>query len=240
MRKIFVLLLLVVPLFCKGQYVNVIYPKVNNSGIFENDSIRVKFEYDTDEFVKFSLYNKTNERIYIEWDNFRIENSAIAFDDDRRFTMNQRKEDEAVASESNSQNKSITMKDNVRDNYIVDFMKGNAYRVIIPIRYGNKSIDYKVKIEFLQDLNRKLYPTCEDIEKITIGMGNKELDEIFQFPSKFEGGYNELIFRYRNGLKIHFKESTEKKKIRKIKGNFVVVSIDKSEIIDGDIETLKF
>ena len=101
MRHLFLLLLLlVVPSICKGQFIHVIYPKGNTSGVFENDSIVAAFEYDNSSFIRFSLYNKMNERIYVEWNNFRIKNSAIVFDDDRRITMNQKKEDEAIASET--------------------------------------------------------------------------------------------------------------------------------------------
>ena len=63
--------------------------------VYENDSITVVF-FPEEFYCNFRIWNKLDERIYVEWSNFRWDGDPIVFGDDNRFTMNYKKEDETI------------------------------------------------------------------------------------------------------------------------------------------------
>lgn len=97
----------------------------------------------------FHCENKTDERVYIEWENARIFNSRIVFDDDRRITMGNPKADEAVSPNSCSIKRAITSEANVQNVMDLFDLKGlkknigeKSYTSIkIPVRFADNHIE---------------------------------------------------------------------------------------------------
>lgn len=105
-------------------------------------------------FMGVTINNKTEQRIYIEWENARISGSKVVFDDDRELFINNKKSDEVVVSGEKSEYRSILPKDNVGDYGLhalfSDDSKGfRNIPIILPIRYNNNDVvDYKFIIQF--------------------------------------------------------------------------------------------
>lgn len=98
MKKTLILSIMAL-LFCtmsarKKDYlaIKVIDPVSNSSesNVFENDSISISF-FPQEFYCSVQLHNKLDERIYVEWSNFRWDGDPIVFGDDNRFTMNYKK-----------------------------------------------------------------------------------------------------------------------------------------------------
>lgn len=65
----------------------------------------------------FMVRNGTDERIYIEWENSRLDGSRIVFGDDSRLSMGNPKADEAVSAHESSVYRSITGEKKIGSNY---------------------------------------------------------------------------------------------------------------------------
>ena len=105
----------------------------------------------------FVIKNSLNERIYIEWENARFDNSRIIFKDESRLMMKMKKTDEAVSSNSYSMERDIQGEKYVMDNYVVPYYSdtylkrnlGEKWKtnLLIPIRYmDNKTDDICLEI----------------------------------------------------------------------------------------------
>ena len=68
-------------------------------------------------FLKVEIENKAEERIYIEWENARFDNSKVVFDDDTRLSMKNEKANEVVVANSKT-HKNITGKNHILSNSI--------------------------------------------------------------------------------------------------------------------------
>ena len=109
-------------------------------------------------FVEFfKVYNNTNERIYIEWENARCNHGKVIFSDDRRINMNNAKQDEAISPHSFSLSRDITSKNYVMDDYLIplfhkkDLKAGEVRKVylLIPIRFSDGTItEYHVTLTY--------------------------------------------------------------------------------------------
>lgn len=126
---------------------------------------RVSFDWYASEYLPMITYfrckNNTDERIFIEWENARMEgNDKIVFGSDSQLTMNNPKSDEAVSPKSNSIERNLTssfymsypiatnggcvfnykkLKKNI-GNKEIRFLK-------IPIRFSDNTIEeYKITI----------------------------------------------------------------------------------------------
>ena len=122
---------------------------------FSDDKIGVDFfpikDYDGIYFIGITVKNNTANRIYIEWENARINGSKVVFSDDSRLLMSNVKSDEVVVSGEKSETKKIMPKDNVHDNHLLALFRYNNDRsidipIILPIRYDNNIVDYKFSI----------------------------------------------------------------------------------------------
>lgn len=125
------------------------------SETYENDSLSIRVSPWQELFCYVSIHNKLQSRIYVEWENFRWDGSAVAFDSDSRLFMDQPKRDEAIMSYEESR-KNIVQKDLVGESWITpwyhekDFKHGGKLSsvMIIPIRFSDgKVIDYRIKFE---------------------------------------------------------------------------------------------
>lgn len=120
-------------------------------------SVQVYPTYDGS-FFRINISNQTNGRIYVEWDNARIDNNKVLFSDDRPITMNLKKEDEVIMAGGSIYNKEITHKGKYYDSMGLlplfkekEMKKNNRaynYNLILPIRLADGSIkDYAFKIK---------------------------------------------------------------------------------------------
>lgn len=110
-----------------------------------------------DRFISsFHINNETDERVFIEWENARVDNSRIVFGDDNRLTMKNPKADEAVSPHSSSISRQITGERFVYSDFMLplyrpkdlkkDLGSKNYRDVKIPIRYSDgKVVEYELK-----------------------------------------------------------------------------------------------
>mgnify|MGYP007011297507 FL=1 len=140
----------------KKVYMNArIVEPLCNSDEYANDSIAIRVSPFRELFAFVSIQNKLDERIYVEWSNFRWDGSQIAFDSDSRLFMDQPKQDEAIMAGENT-DKYIVLKELIGSNWITpwyhekDFKKGGTQTsvMIVPVRFSSGKIkDYKIKFE---------------------------------------------------------------------------------------------
>lgn len=126
-----------------------------DSDEYVNDSVAIRVSPFRELFAFVSVQNKLDERIYIEWSNFRWDGSQIAFDNDSRLFMDQPKQDEAIMAGENT-DKYIVQKELIGSSWITpwyrekDFKKGGTQTsvMIVPVRFSSGKIkDYKIKFE---------------------------------------------------------------------------------------------
>lgn len=133
---------------------------VEESRLF-NDKEAIEFSakyFLSNSFVEFfKVYNNTNERIYIEWENARCNHGKVVFSDDRRINMNNAKQDEAVSPNSYSLSRDITSATYVGDDYLIplfrkkDLIDGEEGKVflLIPIRFSDGSVtEYHITLSY--------------------------------------------------------------------------------------------
>ena len=106
----------------------------------------------------FEVKNGTDERIYIEWENARLDGSRVVFGDDSRISMRNPKADEAVSSHETSISREITGEKKIDDEYQIELynvrdlkkknlgLKDRTY-IIRPIRYMDGTVE-EFKLEF--------------------------------------------------------------------------------------------
>ena len=106
----------------------------------------------------FKVKNGTDERIYIEWENARLDFSRVVFGDDNRISMRNPKADEAVSSHESSISRDITGEKKIGDGYQIELYdvrdlkkknlgsKDRTY-ITIPIRYMDGTVE-EFKLEF--------------------------------------------------------------------------------------------
>lgn len=98
--------------------IRILYPYSEGlTNEYEDSIIRVNFDV-SEKALYLIIHNKTNKRIYLEWENFRIDNSAIAFDTDRRIKMDEPKSDEVIFPGNNSTHNYLIPKKAIDDSYI--------------------------------------------------------------------------------------------------------------------------
>ena len=104
----------------------------------------------------FEVKNGTDERIFIEWENARLNWSRIVFGEDNRISIRNPKADEAISPHSTSISRNITGEKNYNDGYQIPLYNvrelkkkrlGSKDRthITIPIRYLDGSVEeYKI------------------------------------------------------------------------------------------------
>lgn len=164
MKKVLFLLLLscfVFALPCeakkkpKGEVAIELTPSTSSSTSYTDSIITVDIRPDwSGSFFKVNIHNNTQGRIYVEWENARIDGNKVLFSDDRPITMNQKKEDEVIMAGDMIYGKEITSKGKYYDSlgllplYKEKEMKKNgreySYTIILPIRLADGTThDYK-------------------------------------------------------------------------------------------------
>jgi hypothetical protein len=100
-------------------------------------------------FVTVYFRNRTNERIYIEWENARCNFDKVVFGDDKRITMGNAKQDEAVSAHSSSLTRDVTSRRNILSNYIIPLYdvkkiqsgEDDSVYLMIPVRFADGTIE---------------------------------------------------------------------------------------------------
>lgn len=100
-------------------------------------------------FITVYLRNRTQERVYVEWENARCQYDRVIFGDDRRITMGNPKADEAISPMSSSLRREVTGQGRIMSDYILplykvkDLKNGEKETVSlkIPIRFADGSVE---------------------------------------------------------------------------------------------------
>ena len=123
---------------------------------YEDSIVKVIFSMSWNtNFLSITIENKTDDRVYIEWENARFNNAKLVFDDDTRESMKNEKADEVVIAHSNTK-KLVTSKKYVLDSSLKpitkkSIIKKNGYdsaQIILPMKYKDKNCDYLFNIKF--------------------------------------------------------------------------------------------
>lgn len=182
---------------------------------YEDSLVRIYFDVD-EKSLYLKLYNKTNNRMNLEWENFRIDNSAVAFDTDRRIKMDEHKIDEVIFPDNYSIHNNLIPKKAIGDTFISDWWKidkikkaGEQFtKVIIPIRINDKNIDYVFYIGVacvVDGVRTKAnIPTEEQIDSLYEGMKYEDVLSIIGYPIFYTCGEKDFTAHYFNGLTIEF------------------------------------
>ena len=155
MRKVLLAAMLAVPVFGFSQSLDAKFEAKNGKfqESFSNDTISVSAFVTRNDMTIF-IVNLLDERMYVEWENFRWDGSHIAFNTDSRLSMRNPKADEVIMGKESS-HKTIMRKDNIRSNYIsswYDYKTKTAdgatnTSLILSIRFSNGTIkDYKLTV----------------------------------------------------------------------------------------------
>ena len=108
--------------------------------------------------VTVNIKNETDSRIYVEWENARIDDEPICFSTDNSFTYQNQKPDEVVHSGSECKRfiaKRSEFEIEGRDFFHMSILKeyGSSEEVdfIIPVRFKDKTEDYKFSLKVVAD-----------------------------------------------------------------------------------------
>ncbi len=143
--------------FYKEAKISLTKPIQSDSLKYEDEKVSFNFfpihDYDGYYYIEVEITNKTDNRLYIEWENARINGSKVVFSEDRKLFMNNKKEDEVVVGGEKSEKRKILPIKNVGDNGIHaifdDSQKMNMdIPIIIPIKREDTINDYKFTISF--------------------------------------------------------------------------------------------
>lgn len=100
----------------------------------------------------FTVTNNTDNRIFIEWENARFDESRVVFSDETRLTMGNPKADEVVFAKSRSISRTMTNQTRAGATYLLNFLydpqklKKNIgtkaeTKLIIPIRFPDDTVE---------------------------------------------------------------------------------------------------
>ena len=192
------------------------------SNVFETDSIKIKFELDSiptgllssSGIITFQLENKLSERVYIEWENARVNNNKVVFGEDTPLTAHNPKVDESIPSKSVSL-KRIFFTDNPSkwslSKYPFEAITINSYKYKItfriPVKFeNNKVVDYDFVVE-------TIYYNTADYSQVEIGMKDSKVKDLMGKPNSKGKKENDIVhWYYYNNVEIVF----QKKKVIEI------------------------
>ena len=159
MKRLLLFVVLLLPIFLYGKSIKTtIVCDDKKFDVYEDSIISLKayVDYNT-YFLNVIITNKADERIYIEWENARMENEKILFPDDAPLTMGNERPNEALAKGAICK-KQITSKyyyDSYNDrlksivnNKVIKKDGFQSISINIPIKYKDVSIDMPLFIRF--------------------------------------------------------------------------------------------
>ena len=136
-------------------------PISSETPVYENDSIRFEFEWR--DYKNYGIYikiiNSKTSRIYVEWENARVQNERLCFGDDNIITYKQKREDEVIHASSYSR-KFVGRKSDFtgRDTQIFPMSKvketgeSECREIILPIKHEDKTTDYRFALKIIGDI----------------------------------------------------------------------------------------
>lgn len=125
-----------------------------NSNTYRDSLVSISFSLsDNCSFLRVRISNETNERIAVEWENTKIFNDQICFDNDSRFTMGREKQDEVIMKGGYTA-KYLLPKGNVFSSRIIPLFDTKPLKkgetrgtyVTIPIKYKGKTYDIEIML----------------------------------------------------------------------------------------------
>lgn len=183
-----------------------VYPYENvkryesDSIIYQDDSIRVTFEFEYIplngvKYLMIDILNRTDNRIYVEWENVRLNQTKFKFLFDSLHKDDLKKEDECIFGGESSGYRFLEKDFNVTsskvDNKEIYLRKrgDTELQVRLPIRFQDKTKDYKFifkfskyseeEIDSLYALNKEMMAKKKNLKK---GMSRDEVEEIMGKP----------------------------------------------------------
>lgn len=159
---------------------------------FSDKSVSFTFFYSSyNGEIEVSVFNKTNERMYIEWENARYDNSRVVFGDDTGFSMRNAKQDEAVPAYKMSIERGIYPESwFTKYNFIpieksrLTMFGGQFCNISIPIRFDSGQVKY---------YRFKIHVYCfnpVDCSGVKVGMKAKEVKKMIGEPNYISKGYS--------------------------------------------------
>lgn len=191
----------------------IISPKVEGqTNKYEDDTIKVSF-FPHRNYLEIEIFNKTKERIYIEWENARIGNSAVAFGTDIKIKIDEPKANEVVYPESYSIRTELFPKNNIDSKVWMDIdeiqKKGEKFcNIILPVIIGEKTKDYIFKIgiaSVIDGVRSKIsIPTKDDLLQIKEGMTFDQVSSKIGYAYDYICGEDTIVARYLNGAEVRY------------------------------------
>lgn len=137
----------------------VVSPTYSDPAVYDADSVKFEFGWSRSDIgIDVTIHNNTNSRIYVEWENTRLDDEPICFGNDNSFTYRDTKPDEVIHKGSYSK-KFVAKKrqfeiETLRLFYWQTFKEyGESARcpLIIPIRFGDKVVDFSFELQVISD-----------------------------------------------------------------------------------------
>lgn len=206
-------------------------PVATNGWTFENDTVKVDMfiafqSLEGDKLIKsstddepfgyfyFQLENKTSKRLYIEWENARLDGDRPTFGTDNMLNAKDKKEDELVVSGSKSITRSLfvdanhwstssALGENVRTPWLNYKLKETGIQTIdflLPLRFADGSTD---DIKFQLQL---IWENTGDVSQVKEGMKEKEVKSLLGSPERKRKAksYDTEVWYYTNNADITF------------------------------------
>lgn len=213
MKKLLIVTFLVCFSTCalaqKGKFMTKItYPRQLDFGeeyVDEDNGIELNFTASYGD-ITFYLFNKNKERVYIEWENAKLQSSRIVFGDDTRLTMGRAKADEVVMGYSHSEWRDIIPQRYVSSDYIIPLYnieklkegEKASFSVVIPVKFeSGMTIDYRLHFDVI-------YKNEADYSSLKVGMKQAEVKAVMDKPNKTISNGQQLIWIYTNNVTLKF------------------------------------
>lgn len=176
-----------------------VYPYENvkryesDSIVYNDDLIKATFVFEYLgmlglNYLILDVLNKTDDRIYIEWENVRLNKSKIKFVLDSKHKNDLRKEDECILGGESSGYKFIdndftpSQQNAVNKELYLRKRGDTELQLRLPIRYGDKTKDYKFVFNFTkyseQEIDSLFNLYNETTKKIKLLKKDMKRDEI--------------------------------------------------------------
>ncbi len=144
----------------KNVRLAIVSPQYKDPAVFQDDNVTFEFSWDSSDIgVNVKISNNTDSRIYIEWENSRLDDEPICFGSDNSFTYRDQKPDEVVHSGSYSK-RFVARKSQFENEYrrlfywdstFKKYGESSAVPIIIPVKIGDNVTDYSFQIKVVSD-----------------------------------------------------------------------------------------
>ena len=159
---------------------------------YEDENVKINFKMISEDLY-MTVYNKLDERIFIEWENARTNGNKVIFGTDNRLSMNNKKEDEAVSSKAFSISRSFYCENPLAALGGAWAMPVYTHGILkieeedyclatftLPIRLPDgKTKDYRINAKVM-------YLNITDASQVKIGMKPKEVKKIMGTPNSIK------------------------------------------------------